>query len=95
MSRIALITGATAGIGRATALKLAENGYDVIITGRRSERLENVKEAGKAYKGFTPLTGDDVAEVILFVVNQPKHVNLNNIEITAIDQANSFYKDVR
>src|SRR6056297_35007 len=45
MSRIGLITGATAGIGRATALKLAENGWDLIITGRRSERLESVKEA--------------------------------------------------
>jgi hypothetical protein len=53
------------------------------------------EKAKKAYKGFNPLTGDDVAEVILFAVNQPKHVNLNNIEITATDQANSFYKDVR
>ena len=45
MSRKALITGATAGIGRATALKMAENGWDVIITGRRSERLGDVREA--------------------------------------------------
>jgi hypothetical protein len=252
MSQTALITGATAGIGRATALKLAENNYDVIITGRRSERLENVKEAietnysakvyilsfdirdkhevfqaidslpdewknisvlvnnaglavgmnhiqegeiddwermidtnvkgllyitrkvapmmikqgrghilnvasiaghevyengnvycatkhavealskamridmlkdkikvtnispgmvetefslvrfkgdeqkaEKTYKGLTPLTGEDVAETVIFAVNQPRHVNINNIEITATDQANSFYKDKR
>jgi NADP-dependent 3-hydroxy acid dehydrogenase YdfG len=36
---IALITGATAGIGKATAELFAKNGYNVIITGRRKERL--------------------------------------------------------
>jgi len=37
---IALITGATSGIGKSTALLFAKNGYDVIITGRRQERLD-------------------------------------------------------
>ena len=44
MKPIALITGATAGIGEATALLLAKNNFDLIITGRRSERLELLKE---------------------------------------------------
>lgn len=42
MNKIALITGATSGIGQATALKAAEAGYDVIITGRRGERLDEL-----------------------------------------------------
>lgn len=40
--KIALITGATSGIGEACARKFAEGGYDVIITGRRAELLESL-----------------------------------------------------
>ena len=42
MKKIALITGATSGIGKATAQILAENGYDLIITGRRGELLNDL-----------------------------------------------------
>jgi len=41
--RIALITGATAGIGKETARLLAQNNYNLILTGRRKERLDEVK----------------------------------------------------
>ena len=43
-TKIALITGATSGIGEATTLKLADNGFDVIIIGRRNDRLTTLKE---------------------------------------------------
>ena len=48
MKKIAVITGATSGIGKATARKLAKIGYNLILTGRRSERLETIKEELKS-----------------------------------------------
>lgn len=42
MTQIALVTGGGSGIGKAAALKLAANGYEVVITGRRQEALDAV-----------------------------------------------------
>lgn len=44
MSKIALITGATAGIGEATARLFAQQNIDLILTGRRTERLERLAQ---------------------------------------------------
>ncbi|TVR27378.1 MAG: SDR family NAD(P)-dependent oxidoreductase [Balneolaceae bacterium] len=43
--RWVLITGATAGIGKATARIMAQEGANLILTGRRSKRLEELKES--------------------------------------------------
>ena len=49
--KLALITGATSGIGKATAAIFAKNGYDLIITGRRKKRLDELRQKMKEKYG--------------------------------------------
>ncbi|MCD6556912.1 MAG: SDR family NAD(P)-dependent oxidoreductase, partial [Bacteroidales bacterium] len=44
MNKTALVTGATSGIGKATALILAKHNYNLIITGRRLKRLQDFEK---------------------------------------------------
>jgi NAD(P)-dependent dehydrogenase (short-subunit alcohol dehydrogenase family) len=44
MGKVALVTGAGSGIGKASALALAKDGFDVVLAGRRKEPLEAVAE---------------------------------------------------
>ena len=54
MSKIALVTGATSGIGRATARILAQNNYKIILCGRREDRLTELeKELSEFTKIYT------------------------------------------
>jgi len=47
----------------------------------------DASKAGAVYQGVTPLTGADVADVILWVVTRPPHVNVNAIELMPEQQA--------
>jgi len=49
MNKTILITGATAGFGKAFAVKFAKNGYNIIITGRRKERLDELEKELRTY----------------------------------------------
>jgi NADP-dependent 3-hydroxy acid dehydrogenase YdfG len=61
MRKIALITGASAGIGKATAQKLAENKFNIIITGRRLKQLEELKnELGIKHKADVFILNFDI-----------------------------------
>jgi len=44
MNKIIMVTGATSGFGKAIAIRFAKEGYNVIITGRRKERLEELRK---------------------------------------------------
>lgn len=45
------------------------------------------EKAAKVYEGTEPLSAQDVAETIAWVVNRPPHVNINSLEVMCVDQA--------
>ncbi|HEX2858787.1 MAG TPA: SDR family oxidoreductase [Alphaproteobacteria bacterium] len=71
---VILITGATSGFGEAAARKFAENGWQVVGTGRRADRLEALtKDIGD---GFYPLNFDiaDREATLAALKNLPDHL---------------------
>lgn len=83
MNKTALITGATSGIGRAVADIFAENKYNLIVTGRRSERLQELKAALEQQYGISVLAlcfdVRDNDEVVRNIASLP--VEWRNIDV--------------
>jgi 3-hydroxy acid dehydrogenase/malonic semialdehyde reductase len=52
---------------------------------------QDAKEAKKVYEGYEPLHAEDIAQVVYFAATLPAHVCINELEITCLAQANSFY----
>jgi len=61
-SRIALVTGAGSGIGRAVTLGLLEHGYRVALAGRRQDRLEDTIQASGAHAARAMAIAVDVSD---------------------------------
>lgn len=81
MSRIALITGATSGIGKATAEAFANNGIDLILCGRRQDVLDELKVYFSEKVKATTLTFDvrnqeDVANAISSLPEEWKNIDI-------------------
>ena len=62
MKKIAMITGATSGIGLACARKFAKGGYAVILTGRNEEKLRNIENELKALQADVLTLAFDVRD---------------------------------
>jgi len=60
--KIALVTGASSGVGRATALALMKAGYTVVLAGRRKDALEATAAQGKAFGGKSLVVPADVTD---------------------------------
>lgn len=80
MRKIALITGATSGIGEACARRFAVGGYDLILTGRNKEKLEKLQQELNA-------DGTDVKLLVFDVRNREAATG-------AVNSLNDKWRDI-
>ena len=83
MNKIIMITGATTGFGKATAVRFARNGYNIIITGRRKELLDELEKELHSYGDLKVLSlcfdvrrNSDVESVIGNIPNEWKAIDI-------------------
>ncbi|NGN65222.1 SDR family NAD(P)-dependent oxidoreductase [Streptomyces sp. A7024] len=86
MSKLALVTGATSGIGAAFAERLAADGYDLILVGRRQERLDAfaAEHPGTKVQSVTAdlATDDGIDAVAALAAEQPLDLLINNAGVS-------------
>ena len=63
-AKVALVTGAGSGIGRASAIALMKDGFDMALAGRRKEPLEEVAKEGQAMGRKTLVVPTDVSDPV-------------------------------
>ncbi len=81
MNKIVFITGATSGFGEACALRFAEAGYDIIINGRRADRLKRLK--------------NDIEEKFsVRVLSLPFDVSKRNDVFNAVDTISGNWRNI-
>lgn len=93
MTKTALITGATSGIGRATARILAQNNYQIILCGRREERLDELQKELSVFTTIHTLAFDvrDNEKVIAAITSLPS--NFSKIDVLINNAGNAHGMD--
>ena len=83
MNKITLITGATSGIGKSCAYVFAKNSHNLIITGRRKDRLDKIAAELQAKYGVQVLSlsfdirnNNEVIKAINSLTSYWKHINI-------------------
>ncbi len=73
-----------------TGIKVGAIHPGLVKTEFSEVRFKGDKErAEKVYQGYQPLLPEDLAEIILFTVTRPQHVNIADLVVMSIDQASS------
>ena len=68
---------------RVTSLEpgMCETEFTLVRTGGNQEASDNL------YKGVNPIQSDDIANTIHWIASQPKHININSIEMMPVNQS--------
>ena len=72
-------------------IKVTEIRPGMVDTEFSTVRFHGDRErAREVYRGIEPLTGDDIARIVAWIVSLPAHVNINDIEVMPARQANAY-----
>jgi NADP-dependent 3-hydroxy acid dehydrogenase YdfG len=101
MSKIILITGASSGIGEATARVLAANGHTVVLGARRTERLAQITAEIRAnggvaeYRALDVADRDDVKSFVAFAHERFGRIDVifNNAGVMPVSPMNALKTD--
>jgi 3-hydroxy acid dehydrogenase / malonic semialdehyde reductase len=93
MSKTALITGATSGIGKATAYEFAKHNIHLIICGRRQDRLESIKKELEPFTKVYTLCFDVSNKVETFNAIASLPENFKTIDILINNAGNAHGLD--
>ena len=94
LPRVALITGAGSGIGRAVALKLQAAGYDVVLVGRREAELEKTAaQASSGGGGFLVAPADVTDEAAVKAVFEQTRARFGRLDVL-FNNAGTYAKGV-
>lgn len=66
---------------------LVETEFSIVRFGGDADR------AGRVYDGLTPLSGDDIADIVWYVAAAPEHVNIADVVVTPTAQRNVYVTD--
>lgn len=71
-------------------IKVSEINPGMVETEFSKVRFKGDEERAKnVYKGFQPLTAQDIAEIIIFIINRPAHVNISDLTVLPTAQASA------
>lgn len=93
MNKIALITGASSGIGEATARILADKSFKLILCGRRSERLKKLREELSPRTAVTTLQFDVRDKSLVYKALASLPADFKNIDILINNAGNAHGLD--
>lgn len=87
--KVALITGATSGIGRAIAYEFAKNGIDLVLCGRRQDRLDQVQKDLEKQTNVHTMTFDVRDKIEVFKAIETLPTSFKKIDILINNAGNA------